>query len=1194
MGARGPTFAAFACMIVLLSTIAAVVVAPSAPVSAATPTKTVPLDATFTTSGQPLFDPSAATPPTDITDTLFESKWNQSAGPFGGLSDPCTAIISTTHCQFGVSFSASTNGDIGMSSTVQNMKGGAVGVSYPVHVDLTAPADNSFTIGDPVTISSSGPTVSAASITTAYPDFDAVSLDGVLGFGVSATGTACVFTCFLNNTSLLNVNFPSSGTASGTLFGVLKSALNATNMWTSCFSDTDNTNFGFTTYSAAAGDPAVHSNCGNHGYLAFPRPAVSSSTSNSTVSASGSDSFIVVPTNAVKWASQLSGVTVPNGFPTFSQNLGSGLSLGYTVVSQTFTSIVTQYQDLSFAASGVNVKLDLPQSVAYTIKDGGGSTVSTGTGSSISFPAGDKVSFIDPANMSITPTLSLAGNTFTNHTYDKTTSRGNLQALSLSFNIPGFSFDLGGLGTIKIWDASSVTAGPVVNVPTGTTTSTHDLFNASWTLAGFSPVQLTPFSLVPDPPPTGTAVAFHPVQNVEFNGVVARFSDPDTADAAHTASNDYSAIIDWGDHTIPGPTGVTITGTNNSFTVSGIHTYTDPTPLSGFTVTVTVTDKTAPTVTARVTQTVAPLAITSGTLPNGRYGSAYPLNLPIVLGTTGGTGPFTWAVVTPGTGPLPNGLTLNSSTGALSGATATKAGTFPFTVQVTDSLGTVATKAFSITIDPAPLTITASSPTITYGAPTPAITPGYTGLKNGNTAPATPPTCSVTPTLRNGNPVAGTYTTSCTGAADNNYTITPVTGLLTVNRKALTITASSATITYGAPTPPVTPAYAGLTNGDTAPATPPTCSVTPTLRNGNPVAGTYTTSCTGAADNNYTITPVTGLLTVNKAELTITADNKSRVFGAPNPTFTFTPSGFVNGDDASVLSGTPSFSAAAITTSVGNSPIVPTTGGLTASNYSFKFVNGQLTITPDGTTTSVIAAPDPSTFGTPVTITATVTQASPGTITPYGSVVFTRAGNVLGTISLNGAGTASLPISSIISGQTITATYLPADANFIAGPPASVSPTVTCAPGRTITGNYPGSLYVTGPGGWCISGASIAGRITIGPGASVLLMNSTVGDTVSGSSPGAIALCGSTLRGSLSISGATSLVMVGDPVASGCLPNTVNGSVTLMSNHGGLVAKQNRIWGNLTTSGNSGAGPFPGITGPQVVGNIVSGATSIG
>ena len=41
-----------------------------------------------------------------------------------------------------------------------------------------------------------------------------------------------------------------------------------------------------------------------------------------------------------------------------------------------------------------------------------------------------------------------------------------------------------------------------------------------------------------------------------------------------------------------------------------------------------------------------------------------------------------------------------------------------------------------------------------------------------------------------------------------------------------------------------------------------------------------------------------GTLTVNKASLTVTADNKSKIYGASNPTFTASYSAFANGDTA--------------------------------------------------------------------------------------------------------------------------------------------------------------------------------------------------------------------------------------------------------------------------------------------------------
>ena len=60
----------------------------------------------------------------------------------------------------------------------------------------------------------------------------------------------------------------------------------------------------------------------------------------------------------------------------------------------------------------------------------------------------------------------------------------------------------------------------------------------------------------------------------------------------------------------------------------------------------------------------------------------------------GGTSPYSFAVTA---GALPTGLSLNSSTGAISGTPAAT-GTFTFTVTVTDALGYTGSQSFSITI----------------------------------------------------------------------------------------------------------------------------------------------------------------------------------------------------------------------------------------------------------------------------------------------------------------------------------------------------------------------------------------------------------------------------------------------------------------------------------------------------------------
>ncbi|MGH9277816.1 MAG: Ig domain-containing protein [Acidimicrobiales bacterium] len=87
-----------------------------------------------------------------------------------------------------------------------------------------------------------------------------------------------------------------------------------------------------------------------------------------------------------------------------------------------------------------------------------------------------------------------------------------------------------------------------------------------------------------------------------------------------------------------------------------------------------------------------PLVITNGTdtLTPGRVGQSYANG----LFADGGIPPYRWSLAA---GPLPPGLSLTTSPGRIQG-TPTTAGTFTFTVRVTDDGGQTATQQFSITI----------------------------------------------------------------------------------------------------------------------------------------------------------------------------------------------------------------------------------------------------------------------------------------------------------------------------------------------------------------------------------------------------------------------------------------------------------------------------------------------------------------
>ena len=91
---------------------------------------------------------------------------------------------------------------------------------------------------------------------------------------------------------------------------------------------------------------------------------------------------------------------------------------------------------------------------------------------------------------------------------------------------------------------------------------------------------------------------------------------------------------------------------------------------------------------AQITVNLPPQILTNS-LPGGTRGSAYNTS----LSESGGTPPFTWSVFA---GATPDGLSLNPSTGAVSG-TPTAAGTWNFEAELTDAAG-VKTYQFSLSI----------------------------------------------------------------------------------------------------------------------------------------------------------------------------------------------------------------------------------------------------------------------------------------------------------------------------------------------------------------------------------------------------------------------------------------------------------------------------------------------------------------
>ena len=255
----------------------------------------------------------------------------------------------------------------------------------------------------------------------------------------------------------------------------------------------------------------------------------------------------------------------------------------------------------------------------------------------------------------------------------------------------------------------------------------------------------------------------------------------------------------------------------------------------------------------------------------------------------------------------------------------------------------------TLTVNPATLTLTASNRSRAYGATNPVFSVNYAGFLNGDTASVLSGSPSLTTSATTNSPVGAYVITNTIGTLSAaNYNFNFVNGSLTVTQAVLTVTANSTNRNYGATNPVFTVSYTGFLNTDTASVLSGAPSLTTGATTNSPVGGYVITNTIGTLSAaNYSFSFVNGSLTVGSAVLAVTANNTNRLYGATNPVFAVSYSGFLNGDTASVLSGAPSLTTGATTNSpVGTYTITNKVGTLTAANYTFSFTNGLLTVNP--------------------------------------------------------------------------------------------------------------------------------------------------------------------------------------------------------------------------------------------------------
>jgi hypothetical protein len=283
---------------------------------------------------------------------------------------------------------------------------------------------------------------------------------------------------------------------------------------------------------------------------------------------------------------------------------------------------------------------------------------------------------------------------------------------------------------------------------------------------------------------------------------------------------------------------------------------------------------------------LASLAVTTNSLPAGQVGTAYSAS----LAASGGAAPLFWSV---SAGTLPSGLSLDASTGAITGTpTAPASGALGFTVKDSSSPAQSTTASLNLLISAATLAVTTTSlPSGQMGSPytatltatggTPPLTWSVTSgtLPPGLALAAASGTISGTPSA----PVANTPLTFTVADSDNPQQIKTLSA-------TLTIAAALAVTTESLPNGQIGVAYSATLNasGGTAPYTWSVASGTlPAGLSLDAAAGTVTGTPTVAANQ----TPLT-FSVQDSSSTTLAASAKLTVNVSPaRISITITPRG---------------------------------------------------------------------------------------------------------------------------------------------------------------------------------------------------------------------------------------------------------------------------------------------------------------
>ncbi len=185
----------------------------------------------------------------------------------------------------------------------------------------------------------------------------------------------------------------------------------------------------------------------------------------------------------------------------------------------------------------------------------------------------------------------------------------------------------------------------------------------------------------------------------------------------------------------------------------------------------------------------------------------------------------------------------------------------------------------------------------------------------------------------------GSHKVKATVAANGNYAeSTSAEVEFAIAARTATLEWANTSLTYNGTAQKPTATVSNLVSGDE-------CTVT--VSGEQTTAGNeYTATATALSNSNYALPETkTQAFAIAKATLTATADDKERAFGEANPELTVSVTGFVNGETAATAAGyeAPTAATEANAESAAGTYEITVSGGA-ATNYTFTYVNGTLTI----------------------------------------------------------------------------------------------------------------------------------------------------------------------------------------------------------------------------------------------------------